>query len=349
MSTTSDILKWLVDNYHEELRLKPWGHPGLIAELARRARVSINTIKNICNGTVASPRIKSLKGLTRVFGEARDLTQLDAPWFFDSSLEIFQARLKHATGRHRFIRIDIPDAGFGRSDQEQRRLARWLPGVYVTYRYSFERSREFKVAREVMHIKREADTSGGHPPRDTFSFVMSFLPGGGDEHEEVEFFEGVALPLENSIFFAGWDTRRGRSLFWYRSAAAEWSGCRFGILTSTRYTEPYYPVSACTVCIKADHIADNEVHDFMVKVTKIRPFDEIVPVDFGEKAVNAMRISLDNTPAEKDADGKPVDDAVLSLNLDRFARRLPSLVQEARTEKRGPFAAGWKSTKVPAG
>ena len=243
----------------------------------------------------------------------------------DAELSAYAPALESSTASSatkKAISIEVPAAGYGNSKRTTSKLNDWLCGVYICYRYSFERSIERYVAREVLHVKQENNG--------TFTFAMSFLPGSGEGSEDIETFEGIVLPFSNSIFFAGWDAHRGRSLFMYRDEGIAWRECRFAILSSTRHSAPYYPVAACTVIIKINQKSQVDVLRFMRQATRIRPFNEIIKADFGVGAMEAMRTFIDNTPSNIRTDGNAREEALLRLNLDRFEGRMFDIVENVR-------------------
>jgi hypothetical protein len=330
------ILEWLVDKYGEPLGLPKWGASRLVAELADKSGMTEPGIRNLINGrTKKAAQIETCNKLQSVFKS--EIPHLQARWFQVASLDEFIDRIEHPPPNRRYLKIGVPWAGYRDRDKDDTfdNLARWLKGVYVCYRYSFSRSADRGVAREVLWVRMDGERE--------FLFRMSFLRDNSDESSIAETFEGIVLPLGQSIFFAGWDMDRGRALFMRRSFENEMRECRFAILSSTRESGDFYPVAACTVLIKAGiEETEENVLSFMRDATCIRPLDEMISADFGAEHVQQMSTLLDNSPLSVRADNSGVAETVLRVNLDRFRGWMPAILQNAKSTANGPFKKGWK-------
>jgi hypothetical protein len=153
----------------------------------------------------------------------------------------------------------------------------------------------------------------------------------------------VILPLGESLFFAGWNEDRGRSLFFHCDYSAESKNCRIGILTSTRLSNNRAPLAACVVMIKRESPPKNFAQ-FVKDVTISLPFDAMIDADFGKGARTWLGEFLSNDPHTIDFEGRIVPDSVLRLNLHRFTAGMPSLYRAALGNKdiAAPFTAEWE-------
>ncbi len=167
---------------------------------------------------------------------------------------------------------------------------------------------------------------------------MSFVPGGEESDQDVETFEGVVLPLRESVFFVGWNDHRGRSLFLHRDFARESRDCRIGILISTRLSNNRAPLAACTVLVKMQREPKN-IAKFMQDTTIIRQFNDIIDADFGENAREMLATFLYNGVQITEIGGKAIPDVILRLNLYRFTAGMPPIYRAAlrNPELQPPF------------
>ena len=313
LPTITLILKYLVDKHGAELGLPAWGDQDFVSGLSRKTRVSPGTARNLREGLSNHPQAKIRERLVDFFREA--VPHLEPQWLLYDSLKLFADRVEQQPKDRKIITLSIPMEGYRQFD----RLHKWLCGVYICYRYSFEQSEEKLVAREVLHIKER---------NGNFWFEMSFVPGGEESDQDVETFEGAVLPLGESIFFVGWNDHRGRSLFLHRDFARESRDCRIGILSSTRLSNNRAPLAACTVLVRMEREPKN-VASFMRDMTIIRPFNDIIDADFGENAREMLERFLDNGVQRTEIGGKAVLDVVLRLNLYRFTAGMPPIHRAA--------------------
>ncbi len=309
----TSILKYLVEMHGSELGLPGWTDPEFVNGLSKKAKISLGTARNLRDGHSSHPQEKIRERLADLFREA--VPHLETQWLLYQSLQQFIARAEEEPKDRKLVTFSIPADGYRHFD----RLQRWLCGVYVCYRYSFEQSEERLVAREVLHVKQR---------NGNFWFEMSFVPGGGETNQDVKTFEGVVLPLGDSVFFVGWNDTRGRSLFLHCDYSAESRDCRLGILSSTRLSSNRAPLAACTVIVKRQAEPKN-ISRFMRDATLSRPFNEIIDADFGANARNHLAAFLDNGPPVVEIGGKSVPDTVLRLNLYRFTAAMPSIYRAA--------------------
>ena len=307
------ILKYLVDKYGPELGLPGWDDQDFVSGLSRKTRVSPGTARNFHEGLSNHPQAKIRERLVDLFREA--VPHLEPQWLLYESVELFVERLEQQPKDRKLITLSIPMEGYRQFD----RLHKWLSGVYVCYRYSFEQSEEKLVAREVLHVKER---------NGNFSFEMSFVPGGEESDQDVETFDGAVLPLGESVFFVGWNHHRGRSLFVNRDFAPESRDCRFGLLSSTRLSNNRAPLAACTVIVKMQR-EPKDIAKFMGDMTITRPFNDIIDADFGENAREMLATFLHNGDQKTEIGGKEVLDAVLRLNLHRFTAGMPPIYRAA--------------------
>jgi hypothetical protein len=310
------ILKYLVDKYGSELGLPGWDDQDFVSGFARKTRVSPGTARNFHEGLSNHPQAKIRERLVDLFREA--VPHLEPQWLLYDSLQLFVDRLEQQPKDRKLITLSIPMEGYRQFD----RLHKWLSGVYVCYRYSFEHSEEKLVAREVLHVEER---------NGNFWFEMSFVPGGEESDQDVETFQGAVLPLGVSLFFVGWNHHRGRSLFVNCDFAAESRDCRFGLLSSTRLGSNRAPLAACTVIVKMQREPKN-IERFMRDVTVIRQFNDIIDADFGENAREMLATFLHNGEQRTDIGGKEVLDAVLRLNLYRFTAGMPAIYRAALSD-----------------
>jgi hypothetical protein len=309
----TQILKYLVDNHGAELGLPGWDDKDFVSGLSRKARVSAGTARNFREGLSNHPQAKIRERLVDLFREA--VPHLEPQWLLYDSVELFVERLEQQPKDRKNITLSIPIEGYRQFD----RLHKWLCGVYVCYRYSFEQSEEKLVAREVLHIQER---------NGNFWFEMSFVPGGEESDQDVETFNGAVLPLGESVFFVGWNDHRGRSLFLHRDFARESRDCRIGILSTTRLSNNRAPLAACTVLVKMERDPKN-LPRFMRDMTIIRPFNDIIDADFGKNAREMLESFLDNGVQMTEIGGKTVIDVVLRLNLYRFTAGMPPIYRAA--------------------
>jgi hypothetical protein len=317
------ILKYLVDKHGAELGLPAWDDQDFVSGLARKTKVSPGTARNFREGLSNRPQAKIRERLTDLFRET--VPHLEPQWLLYESLELFIERVEQEPKDRKVITISIPAEGYRQFD----RLQKWLCGIYICYRYSFEQSEEKLVAREVLHVKQR---------NGNFLFEMSFVPGGEESDQDVETFEGVVLPLGESVFFVGWNDHRGRSLFSHRDFARESRDCRIGILSSTRLSNNRAPLAACTVLVKMQREPKN-IARFMQDTTIIRPFNDIIDADFGENAREMLATFLYNGVQITEIGGEEVLDVVLRLNLYRFTAGMPPIYRAALSnpELKSPF------------
>ena len=321
--TITLILKYLVDKYGSELGLPGWDDQDFASGLARKTRVSPGTARNFREGLSNHPQAKIRERLADLFRES--VPHLEPQWLLSESLDLFIERVEQEPKGRKNITLSIPVEGYRQFD----RLQKWLCGVYICYRYSFEQSEEKLVAREVLHVKER---------NGNFWFEMSFVPGGEESDQDVETFEGVILPLRASVFFVGWNDHRGRSLFVNCDFARESRDCRFGILSSTRLGNNHAPLAACTVIVKVER-EPKDIGRFMRDTTITRQFNDIVDADFGENAREMLAAFLDNGVPMTEIGGKAIPDVVLRLNLYRFTAGMPSIYRAAlrNLELKPPF------------
>lgn len=322
----TSILKYLVDRHGAALGLPGWDDQYFVADFSKKAKVSLGTARNLHEGLSNHPQAKIRERLAELFRQS--VPHLEAQWFLYQSLQLFISRAEEQPKDRKSITISVPAEGYKRFD----RLQRWLCGVYVCYRYSFEQSGERLVAREVLHVK---------PRSGNFWFEMSYVPGGGETNQDVQTFEGIILPLGDSVFFVGWNDYRGRSLFLHCDFSQEAKDCRFGILSSTRLSSNRAPLAACTVIVKRQSEPKN-IARFMRETTLSRRFDEIIAADFGESARDLMAAFLDNGYHVTEIGDKTVPDMVLRLNLYRFNAAMPLIYRAAlnNADLNSPFKAG---------
>jgi hypothetical protein len=307
------ILKYLVDKHGAELGLPRWADKDFVSGLSQKARVSPGTARNLREGLSNHPQAKIRERLADLFREA--VPHLEPQWLLYESLDLFIERVGQEPKDRKNITLSIPMEGYRQFD----RLQKWLCGVYICYRYSFEQSEEKLVAREVLHVEER---------NGNFLFEMSFVPGGEESDQDVETFEGVVLPLGESVFFVGWNDHRGRSLFLHRDFAREWRDCRIGILSTTRLSTNRAPLAACTVLVKMER-EPKEIARFMQDTTIIRLFNDIIDADFGVNAREMLESFLDNGVQMTEIGGNAVLDAVLRLNLYRFTAGMPPIYTAA--------------------
>ena len=311
--TITLILKYLVEKYGAELGLPGWNDQDFVSGLSRKVRVSPGTARNFREGLSNYPQAKIRERLVDLFREV--VPHLEPQWLLYDSLPLFVERLEQEPKDRKIITLSIPLEGYRQFD----RLQKWVCGVYICYRYSFEQSEEKLVAREVLHVKER---------NGNFWFEMSFVPGGEESDQDVETFEGVVLPLGESVFFVGWNDHRGRSLFLHRDFARESRDCRIGILSTTRLSNNRAPLAACTVIVKMQREPKN-IAKFMRDMTIIRQFNDIIDADFGENARDMLATFLDNGVQMTEIGGKEVPDVVLRLNLYRFTAGMPPIYRAA--------------------
>jgi hypothetical protein len=319
------ILKYLIRRHGGALGLPSWDDQYFVADFSKKAKVSLGTARNLREGLSNHPQAKIRERLAELFREA--VPHLEAQWFLSQSVEQFIARAEDQPKDRKIVTLSIPAEGYKHFD----RLRRWLCGVYICYRYSFEQNEERLVAREVLNVKHR---------NGSLLFEMSFVPGGGEINQDVRTFTGVILPIGESAFFVGWNDYRGRSLFLHCDFAPEAKDCRFGILSSTRLGANRAPLAACTVILKRPSEPKN-LERFMSEMTVSRPFNEMIDADFGENARDLMSAFLDNGHHVIEIGGKTVPDTVLRLNLHRFNAAMPSLYRAALNNPglRSPFKA----------
>ncbi len=180
------ILKYLVDKHGAELGLPRWADKDFVSGLSQKARVSPGTARNFREGLSNHPQAKIRERLADLFREV--VPHLEPQWLLYESLDLFIERVGQEPKDRKNITLSIPMEGYRQFD----RLQKWLCGVYICYRYSFEQSEEKLVAREVLHVEER---------NGNFWFEMSFVPGGEESDQDVETFEGIVLPLGESNLF----------------------------------------------------------------------------------------------------------------------------------------------------
>jgi len=322
----TSILKYLIGQYGSGLGLPGWDDQEFVSGFAKKAKISLGTARNLREGLSSHPQAKIRERLAGLFREA--VPHFEPQWLLYQELQQFIDRLEEQPKDRKTITLSIPAEGFRHID----RLQRWLCGVYVCYRYSFEQSEERLIAREVLHVTQRSGN---------FSFKMSFVPGGAETDQDMRTFDGVVLPLGDSVFFVGWNDHRGRSLFLHCDFAAESKDCRLGILSSTRLSSNRAPLAACTVIVKRQS-EPKDMARFMRETTLCRPFDEIVDADFGENAREHLAAFLCNSPPVVEVGGRSVPDTVLRLNLFRFTVGMPPIYRAALNNPnlKSPFKSG---------
>jgi hypothetical protein len=323
-----EILKWMIDRTGGELGLPPWDGQRFIAAFAKKTGLAKGTVRNLKYGASAQIKDRTANELAKFFRSA--VPQVQSAWFQHMSLQDIIAREENLRRDKKRISLEIPQIDQNRFEV----LKHWLCGVYVCYRYGFERSEEGLVAREILAVWEQEGS---------FRFTMSFVPG-GDEHGQISrLFDGLVLPLGESVFFVGWNDARGRSLFVHADLSNETKDCRIGILTSTRLSSNRTPLAACTILIKCVASPTN-LGAFMQAATKTSPFDVMVDEDFGGGSARYwMTKFLNNTPLGEQ-DGHPKPDFVLRIDLFRFSSQMPTIYRSVMANEKidAPFKPNWK-------
>jgi hypothetical protein len=328
-----DKFNYLVDRYGAELGLPARGERQFIVVFARKSGLALGTVRNIQDGRISSVKEKTAHRLFELFRTAMPL--IEAHWFNDLSLQEFVKRVESAPRNKKLVTLSLPAAGWKNFD----RLRRWACGVYVCYRYGFERNDQRLVAREILHVW-ETD--------ELLQFRMSFVPGGDEVGQVTGFFDGVVFPLGESLFFVAWNDDRGRSLFLHTDYSSEARDCRIGILSSTRLSSNRAPLAACTVMIKCG-TPPSDIQRFMCEATKSASFESMVDQNFGGKLAREWIAKFLYNGPHAHADGYTTSDTVLRIDLYRFSTEMPTIYRAAlgNSNINAPFKPDWKPCHKP--
>jgi hypothetical protein len=329
------ILKWLLEQHGGTNGLPAWNDPHLKSKLESLTSLSRNTVADLLKERRRKepPRKDTCRSLAEVFRRA--IPAIGWEWFRVSSVAELERLVEASAGDGQTISITVPRKSACPLDV----LRAKLPGTYVTYRYSIDRSQIRHVAREVIEITERTDQ---------FRFRMSFRTGGhGEEDGTLMWFEGIVLPVGWSLCFTGWETERLRSLFFHWARHSPNTPYHLGMLNSTKREHPYYPIAACTLMIKVEAgPSEKEKERYFEEATRIASFDKIIEEDFGPDALDPIGVFLSNSINTIRADGNALVEAVLRINEDRFEARMRDIYQQALLRGRAPFVRDWKQRSV---
>lgn len=325
--TITEIVKYLVETFGDELALPGWHDDDFVSGFAKKAKISLGTARNIKSGNSKTLTVKIRSRLSELFREV--IPHIEQEWFRYTDVGTFIEKVQEQPRNKKIISFAIPADGYKNFE----RLRKWLCGVYICYRYAFLQTERRLVAREVLSVWEQ---------NSTLWFQMSFLPGRAEPEQRVRKFDGIVLPLGDSVFFVGWSEERGRSLFVHCDYADEAKDCRIGILSSTRLGSNGSPLAACILMLRRQAPPKNIDH-LMEDATASLPFEEMIDADFGRDAHELVGKFLNNKPLAFDEDHHPILDMVLRLNLFRFSAGMPPLYRAAMDNEalNPPFKAGW--------
>lgn len=240
------------------------------------------------------------------------------------------------------LRIPLLDPAY------EKKITPWLCGFYICYRYSFEASLQYMVAREALLVWDEDGT---------LRFSLWYVRGGDKPGSNVEAFQGVVLPVGRTVMFAGVSDDRARSLLIHYDDVPEFQYCRFGFMTSARTGQDQSPVSACTVLVKLEKLPENWRDRIRSEgaVVGVDTFEKIIGGDFDAKGTRTelgnnnnktthagwMERFLDNTPLEDKDIGEK--DSIMRLNLMRFRLHMDAIRRNVLSEASPmvPFNKEW--------
>lgn len=328
----------LLEACRHELRLPHWNAADFGRRFSDAAQenwgiaFTPSVVTNLREGQTIRPIGPNRDAFAALFRIARP--DLRASWF-NLELDEFRERLAAATADREAFTIYAPKyTGREPGTIPLDELTTWLTGLYVSYRYSYEESDEYKIAREVLYI---SETEG------RFYFRLWYARGGTGG--VVEDFNGVVIPIGKSLYFTGASSDRGRTIVLRQDRGTRTNTCRIGMMTSSKVQKDASPVAACVVMFKLPTPPpDCDWRDLYCSnkagVVGVFPRDVVLREDFmhGSDDLNQatyhvnnhseahtfeewMRIFVDNVPLRPEAQiGSPIPDGVLRLHLDRFYR-----------------------------
>lgn len=337
-TTPSKPIKQILEFLRNELAALQ-ADPAAFKQMLRQAGLAESTLSYYSSGkhtpgTIASTKLAS-------FFQNYD-SRIQPRWFQVREFEQFKRYYDDAgvLGRVTFA-VRNPE-------EQKKQIKSGLPGLYVTYRHSFDSDTPNFVAREVLLINND------------LSFRMSFLTSFADDGEKPEFFEGQIIPIGESIVFVSFSRLRraltpdrGRVIFCHGDNLHR--ECRFGIISSTRLHHERSPCAACIFFVRvAANVRPKEIEKFYEACTRIGPFDSIIPADFGDEVETRefLEICLDNSPIGAPRTNERLrrlegeqssPEQILRLNLSRFNREMPQVIRRVMNNEaiKAPFKPGW--------
>lgn len=359
------MLKQLVEVSGDELRLPKWGTPDFPRRFEEAAfshwqvRLGDNVIDRIVKGRVGRLTEPTRDRLAVLFRHS--LQGFQADWF-QLPLADFRAFVEKAAGARQSYTIYAPSYaprldGAATEALKPDELRDWLCGLYISYRYSYEASAYYKVAREVLWV---TEFEG------RYFFRLWYARGGAALGNSIEEFKGVVLPIGRSLFFTGASQDRGRSLLMRQERNPDSRYCRICIMTSSKVQDDASPVAACTALLKLEEIPENWWLKYCTKkarVVGVDTVDAIIGGDFmlkdamneieGETYQSWLCKFLNNAPLTPADLGQgsipPKGDSVLRLHLVRFYGHMERIRQEIVKDTRrvAPFKANWRPPPEP--
>jgi hypothetical protein len=329
-------IKSIIDFLKKNLKDFP-ADTAVFKQMLVEAGVTEGTFTNLTQGT-NSPKKKGCTALAKVFQEYDP--RIKDYWFRARTFEAFLEYYNN-TEMPELVSFEVHNL-----KERKKQIETGLPGLYVTYRHSFDSDVPNSIAREVLLVNSD------------LSFRMSFWPTFANGDEKPEFFNGKIIPVGESIVFVGLSNvtatslpDRGRVIFCHADNLHR--ECRFGMISSTRLHHERSPCAACIFFVRVTaEIGDKELENFYEKSTRIGPFNEIIAADFGNEAEDYLEIFLDNSPIGTPRKKKKLQrlegeqsspEQILRLNLGRFNREMPQIIKRVLDDKaiRAPFKSGW--------
>ena len=334
-------LKHLIKTYGGPLGI-PEETSSIINHYAKlKIELSPTTIRGFLDGNASNrPQEATLNDL--VFPFSGKVPRIEGSWLLTRDPKTFLELL----GKRNVVQIEVPSY-----DEHVAKLANWIAGTYVAYRFAFEGEDDRDVSREVLHIWLDDST---------LKFRMSYWSRVSEPGQEAKEFSGLVLPVGQSIFFIGFSTNqaqrdRGRSLFLHDDRAhPRLRNCALGLLSSTRLHGDWAPCVACTLLIRVEK-EPADLARFIQDASLIDSSGTLLATDFGEKHRLWIEAFLDNRPrgSIKEAalaalDGKPgIREPVLRLNRGRFNENMPGILEDVMKDPsiRAPFKANWNQSQ----
>ena len=232
-------LKILIDRYAIELGLPIWGagnFPRKLEEAARQRGIELShtTIDGWLVGGARDSAGRNRERLATLFKMIR--TDFTAYWFDLDDAE-FERRIN---GGRKAYTIHAPEyLPLDNKCFPHDELLAWLTGIYIIYRYSYEKSNEYKVARELLEVKNN---------NGDLTFQQWYARGG--TNGQIESFTGVVIPIGRSLYFTGTSVDRGRTIVLRQHRDSKSERCRIAMMVSSKVQDDASPVAACVVMIK---------------------------------------------------------------------------------------------------
>jgi len=348
------LLNWLLDRYGGKNDIPEKGGARALSKACKQLNINISpgTFQNILSGTEADLAVDTKKKLVELFSRAVPAMQskwFDSAFLGEKPFETFQALCIEGENIEKGVTINPPRLSQQRIDKYKR----WLSGLYICYRYSFEVNADDSVAREILRVWYSPDESG-------FKFELWYVAGNLKPGEVVESFKGPVVLIGDMIMFVGVSENRARSIFWTYDPEDQVQGhfkyCRLGITSGVKARDDKAPVAACTVCVKME----NPDEDWKwwcssrSHVIGVDSFDSIIGADFGNEILKTItpqlayaewiRLFIENKPMDETQTGHGSEDRILRLNLRRFRLRMEPMRKSIITNKGcAPFNAEiWK-------